>query len=249
MKLLALLLLAAVLFRIATLISSRLQAWIDDERTDGACMVIWWLDLTVAALLALAVLAQPARAASVVIPETSALYRHALQREAAAQFGLNAPVARFAAQIHQESAWRPSAKSPFAQGLAQFTPATATWIAQVYPSLRPADPWDPLWSLRAQVIYMHHLWEGIKDTATECDRWAFALSAYNGGPGWVARDRRLASAQGADASRWFWNTELHTKRAAWAFKENRAYPRRILLRLEPAYIQAGWPGSAACPNT
>jgi hypothetical protein len=27
------------------------------------------------------------------------------------------------------------------------------------------------------------------------------------------------------------------------------YPRRILLRLEPAYLAAGWPGSAVCPST
>lgn len=204
-----------------------------------------WLAL---AALLVVVLVTPARAAEVAVPESSALYRHALQREAAAVFGLDAPVARFAAQLHQESGWRADARSPYAQGLAQFTPATATWIAQAYPALSPADPWDPLWSIRAQVAYMGHLWQGVAGAATECDRWAFALSGYNGGPGWVARDRRLASAKGADGSRWFGNTEKHSNRAAWAFKENRAYPRRILLQLEPAYIAAGWPGSAACPT-
>lgn len=183
----------------------------------------------------------------VVIPERSAMYRHALHREAAAQWGLDAPTARLAAQIHQESAWRPKAESRFAQGLAQFTPATAEWIAQVYPSLRPADPWDPTWSIRAQVTYMAHILRTLGPAATPCDAWAFALSAYNGGPGWIARDRRLAAAAGADPARWFGHVEHYTRRAEWARRENRDYPRRILLVLEPAYLTAGWPGSAVCP--
>lgn len=245
--LLALLVVAA---RIAFLVSRRLAMWAYSERADVAFFVFWWFDLAVVLLLSSAVLFSPAaRAADVVIPEDSARYRLALRVVAFSEFGLDAPVARLAAQLHQESGWRAKAKSPYAQGLAQFTPATAEWIAQAYPVLAPADPWDPVWSIRAQAIYMRHLLRGISGAATECDQWAFALSAYNGGPGWVARDRRLASAKGADASRWWANTELHSSRAAWAFKENRGYPRRILLRLEPAYIAAGWPGSAACPNT
>ena len=172
--------------------------------------------------------------------------RHALQREASATFGLDAPIARFAAQLHQESGWRADARSPYAQGLAQFTPATAEWIAVAYPALRPADPWDPLWSIRAQVTYMGHLWLAVNEAATECDRWAFALAAYNGGLGWVVRDRRLTAVLGGDASRWWGHTEQNSNRAAWAKKENRGYPRRILLRLEPAYISAGWAGTAVC---
>lgn len=211
--------------------------------------------LQLAAFLLLAAVTAPAHAAPpatpavqrVVIPERSGLYRVQLQREAAATFGLDAPTARLAAQIHQESAWRPTAQSPFAQGLAQFTPATAEWIALVYPSLRPADPWDPTWSMRAQVTYMAHLLRTLGPAATPCDAWAFALSAYNGGPGWITRDRRLASAAGADPARWFGHVEHHTRRADWARRENRDYPRRILLVLEPAYVAAGWPGGAACP--
>lgn len=248
MKLLALLALCAVAFRLAMLASERLQEWWHDDDSGPYVMAVWWGDLLVVLCLAVAVLCSGPASAQTV-PERSALYRLELQRTAATEFGLNAPVARLAAQIHQESAWRPDARSPYAQGLAQFTPATATWIAEVYPALAPADPWDFAWSLRAQAIYMHHLLTRIKGAASECDRWAFALSAYNGGPGWVARDRRLASATGADSARWWNATENHSQRAAWAFKENRAYPRRILLQLEPAYIKAGWPGSAVCPNT
>lgn len=190
--------------------------------------------------------AAPAGAQRVAIPEASARYRAALHREASQQFGLNAPVARFAAQIHQESGWRPDARSPFAEGLTQFTPATAEWIAGLFPrTLAPADTWDPAWSIRAMVTYNAWLLARVRG-ATECDRWAKTLSAYNGGLGWIARDERLAQTKGADAARWFGHVEHHTARAAWAAKENRGYPRRILLLLEPAYIRAGWPGSAAC---
>lgn len=244
-KLLALLALGVVLIRLAFLCVPEAQEWADSEPAEPWLERLWWADLLIVALLAFSALASPAHAT--VIPERSALYRHALQNTVAAEFGLNAPVARFAAQIHQESAWRPTAESPYAQGLAQFTPATAEWIAQVYPALRPADPWDPQWSMRAQVIYMRHLIRTLGPAASECDTWAFALSAYNGGPGWVARDRRLASASGADPARWWGHVEHYTRRAEWARRENRDYPRRILLRLEPAYIAAGWPGGAVCP--
>lgn len=184
--------------------------------------------------------------AAIRIPAASTRLRSAVIREAQRAYGLDAPAARFAAQIHQESLWNPAAASRFAHGLAQFTPPTADWIAQAYPELRPAAPWDPHWSIRAMVRYMQHI-EAELGGAGECDRWAFALSGYNGGPGWVRRDRRLAAAAGRDPQLWWDHVEHHTGRAGWARKENRDYVRRILLHLEPAYLQAGWPGEAACP--
>lgn len=84
--------------------------------------------------------------------------------------------------------------------------------------------------------------------ASECDRWAFVLSAYNGGLTWLRRDQQRASANGADRARWFGHTELHTSRAGWARDENRRYVRRILLTLEPIYIGAGWYGVPVCPE-
>ncbi|WZB64465.1 lytic transglycosylase domain-containing protein [Achromobacter xylosoxidans] len=50
---------------------------------------------------------------------------------------MDAPVSTFAAQIHQESAWRPGAVSAVgAQGMAQFMPATSSWIAGLSPRWR-----------------------------------------------------------------------------------------------------------------
>jgi soluble lytic murein transglycosylase-like protein len=183
------------------------------------------------------------------IPVRADGYAKLLEREAVGRFGLSAPVALLAAQLHQESHWRTDARSPYAQGLAQFTPATAAWIPGVCADLGPPNVWDARWSIRAQACYMRHLHRQLADAATPCDRWAMTLSAYNGGLGWLSRDRRLASDKGSDPARWFDHVEQYSKRAAWAIRENRDYPRRILLQLEPLYLSAGWPGSATCPTT
>lgn len=198
-----------------------------------------------------AVSASPAGSAStagdrVAIPEQSARYRIALEREAAAQFGLDAPVARVAAQIHQESMWDAGAESAFAQGLAQFTPSTAHWLPGVCPDVGPPDTWDAAWSLRAITCYDRYLYDRL-NAASECDRWAFTLSAYNGGLGMLNRERTRASTTGVEAARWFDNVERFSARSRPAFAENRAYVRRILYVLEPWYVAAGWPGEAVCP--
>lgn len=190
-------------------------------------------------------------AAAAGIPGAAQQYQRPLTRLAQQEFGLDAPVALFAAQIHQESAWRTNAQSPYADGLAQFTPATAAWISEIYPDLGPAAPFSPSWALRAMLRYDKHLVSRVKPWNARdvplCDRWAFVLSAYNGGPGWLSRDRRLARAEGANPDLWFSHVEHHTRRADWARRENRHYPRRILLELEPRYRLAGWPaGRSPC---
>ncbi|MGI1562022.1 transglycosylase SLT domain-containing protein, partial [Klebsiella michiganensis] len=133
----------------------------------------------------------PALAAS--IPVEARQYQRELTRNARAVWGLNAPVSTFAAQIHQESQWNARARSPVgAQGLAQFMPATASWIAGIYPEqLKDHQPYNPSWSMRALVQYNRWHWQRITGTASDCDRMAFALSAYNGGLGWVQKDRKL----------------------------------------------------------
>ena len=212
-------------------------------------LVVCMLCITLLGLMPLATFAAntvAARAPSIAIPQASARYRLALEREAAARFGLDAPVARLAGQIHLESAWRPNAESAYAQGLSQFTPDTAAWLPGVCPDIGPPDTWDANWSLRAIACYDHYLYANVSG-ATECDRWAFTLSSYNGGLGWLNRDRTRASATGADPARWFGNVALSSARASWARAENRAYVRRILLELEPVYIDAGWSGVAVCP--
>ncbi|AMK09637.1 transglycosylase SLT domain-containing protein [Pseudodesulfovibrio indicus] len=180
------------------------------------------------------------------IPARAQQYRSTLIRCARAEWGLNAPVATFAAQVHQESYWNPDARSPYADGLAQFTASTANWLPEVAPQVGEADPFNPGWALRALTAYDLHLWSRIS-AATDCDRMAKTLSAYNGGLGWLRRDERLAEAQGLDPAQWWDQVEaVNAGRAPWAIRENRAYPRRILLLLEPLYEGAGW-GKGMCP--
>ncbi|MDO5940623.1 lytic transglycosylase domain-containing protein [Burkholderia cepacia] len=184
--------------------------------------------------------------AAAQVPTAAAQYRADLTRAARATWGLDAPIATFAGQLHQESGWRPGAVSYVgAQGMAQFMPSTADWIARAYPALADKQPFNPGWSLRALVTYDQHLWQRVKAT-TSCDRMAKALSAYNGGLGWVYRDEATAHRAGRDMQRWFGAVEaVNAGRSDANWRENRAYPRRILRTLEPIYVRAGW-GNGSC---
>lgn len=201
----------------------------------AALMLFWML-----------VIAGCSHAFAGTIPHESSRYRNELTRQARLIWGLDAPIAVMAAQIHQESAWNKSAVSAVgAKGLAQFMPATAQWIPQIDKSLSSVYPSNPSWALRALARYDFWLYSRLK-ADTNCDRWAFTLSAYNGGLGWVLRDKKAANAAGD--SRWLWwdNVEKYNAgRGNAQFLENRGYPRRILLMLTPRYQQAGW-GQGVC---
>lgn len=181
------------------------------------------------------------------VPAQADSYRRDLTRIAQAEWGLDAPVATFAAQIHQESRWRFDAKSPAgAQGLGQVMPSTAAWLAEVFPkALGNPQPYNPSWSMQALVSYNRWLAQRIQ-ARTTCEKGAMVLSSYNGGLGWLIRDKRLASASGADQLVWFDSVErFNSGRSAANFRENRDYPRLVLHRWEPLYIAAGW-GTGVC---
>lgn len=194
-----------------------------------------------------------AKPAQVVrVAPASALYRHRVEQASARAWGVHGSSALLAAQLHQESAFRANAKSSAgAQGIAQFMPATARWIATVYPrDLAGFDPWNAQQAILAAALYDRWLFDRVSPLGggevDACSRWAFALRGYNGGEGWMLRERRLALASGANANDWR-AVEPYRVRAGWAHKENTGYPRRILLTLEPAYLAAGWPGVPTCP--
>jgi soluble lytic murein transglycosylase-like protein len=181
------------------------------------------------------------------VPVQADHYRRDLTRIAQAEWGLDAPVATFAAQIHQESRWRFNAKSAVgAQGLGQVMPSTATWLAEQFPeALGKVEPYNPVWSMQALVSYDRWLADRIQ-ARSPCEQGALILSAYNGGLGWVIRDRKLASAKGADPLTWFGSVErFNAGRSAAAFTENRQYPRVILRQWEALYANDGW-GSGVC---
>lgn len=198
-------------------------------------MIMYWIKVVALVLVCVA-------SARCQIPAQANQYRAQLTREAHAAGGLQAPVSMFAAQVHQESRWRPAANSGVALGLAQFTPGTAAWIAKIYPSqLGGAAPLDAGWALRALVLYDYRLYGEVpsfRDTPPPSDRWAAALAAYNGGLAWVYRD---AKASTCDRSLWWTCVALTPDgRTAANYKQNRDYPRLILIQFEPMYAAAGW---------
>lgn len=199
--------------------------------------------IALAAVLLLATCGSPAHAAD-QIPRAALQHRAMLKREAQRVWGLNAPTASFAAQIHQESLWNAKARSPVgALGIAQFMPATAQWIGGMDQTLVSRDPLNPAWSIRALVVYDKWLWDRVRGE-DECNRMAFAMASYNGGLGWTNK-RKARSAQpnvcfGATCTI---NPGIHPANQ----RENQRYPELILKRWEPLYeSQFGW-GRGVCP--
>lgn len=187
----------------------------------------------------------PGLSQSAEIPRAALQHKHILIREARFVCGMNAPVATFAGQIHQESQWRSDAVSPVgAQGLGQFMPQTSTWLPQVDPQSGSPMPFSPGWAIRALIVYDDWLLARVKGR-TLCDRWFKTLCAYNGGLAWVYRDERLATQMGRDASTWSGIEGVNAGRSATNFRENRQYPLRIIERWQGLYVTAGW-GTGVC---
>ena len=162
-------------------------AWI--RRASVAALALVALSLVALGLLALSVAFAPA---SAQVPPEAHRYRLTLVREAQRAWGLDAPVAALAAQVHQESGWRPDAVSRVgARGMAQFMPATATWwCAREGISSADCQPHNPTWALRALVGYDLHLYERAPPRMGRYDRLWLALRGYNGGEGhWQAEGR------------------------------------------------------------
>lgn len=180
------------------------------------------------------------------VPRQALQWQRELTRNVRSVWGLDAPIALFAAQIHQESGWRADARSQYANGIAQFTPGTATWLSGVYHDLGEPQPTNPAWAMRALSRYDKHLYDSLTAT-TDCDRWAFTLSAYNGGISWVNRDRAIARASRDDDDRYWGHVERYNSgRAPSMFLENRMYPLRIMMVVQPVYAEAGWGRGVLC---
>jgi membrane-bound lytic murein transglycosylase MltF len=178
------------------------------------------------------------------IPPEAWTYRDELARSAFRVFGPRAPIADLAAQIHQESNWRNKARSAAgALGLAQFMPLTAELMAKSYDVCRPANPFSATWAFRCRDLYMRDQLAAIKPMVrpklSECDSWAFAFRAYNGGRGWLTKDRRMAYLNGADPDDWLEVQPFNSGRTLAAWRENTQYPPKIFT-LAKLYEQEGW---------
>jgi len=169
----------------------------------------------------------------------AAPYRAELLRAAHSAWGLDAPVAMLAAQVHAESAWQPGAVSRVgAAGLAQFMPQTAAWWCK-FDRTAAANclPQNPTWALRAMAGYDRWLFDRLAAAgADEGDRLWAVLRSYNGGLGhWLAE-----SALAADRTRVHADAACGRARRAVQFcAENLGYPQRILLTLQPRYASWG----------
>ena len=202
------------------------------------------LGIGIVAALAVVLYAHAAHAAG-EIPRAAQQYRSELVRVSRAVWGLDAPIATFAAQIHTESWWRNDTVSHVgAQGLAQFMPATARWLPSVAPETGQPAPFNPGWSLRALCTYDKWLWDRVSRAAGACDRMAFTLSGYNGGPGWVQRDRAEAARRGLDAARYDQVKAINAGRRPAAWKENREYVRLIMDVRQHLYLS--WGSGVTC---
>lgn len=204
-------------------------------------LALRWIERAAGALLIAAAIVLSSDAGA-QIPPDAARYKRDLIRNARLEWGLDAPTATFAAQIHQESGWRADATSHAgAQGIAQFMPATAKWLAGLYAHLGADDPLNPAWAIRAMVRYDRYLFDEVRGL-THCERMAKTLAAYNGGLGNLQSEERVAAARGLDTSLWFGGVEHADagRRSPANWQENRGYPRRILHDLEPRYRTAGW---------
>ena len=171
--------------------------------------------------------------------KTAAKYRASVTREVQFRFGIPVPVPVIAAQIHQESGFNPDTVSRTgAAGLMQFMPGTAKWAAT-------ANAWgapnvhNPEWSIRAGVWYDKWLIDRVTGD-TLCDRWSYALSAYNGGLGYVYKRQRLSDAPGAYERTAKINPGIHPENQ----RENESYAPRILRLHQPKYIK--WGGQTIC---
>lgn len=191
------------------------------------------------AMAAVICLAWVAGAYAQRIPINSYKYKAAVIRESRLKGGLAAPTALFAAQLQQESGWNPTAHSSVgAEGLAQFMKPTAMWISKTFPADLPgAQSLDPNWAIRALVYYDYWNYARLPMYQTENEnRWAAALSAYNGGLGWTLKDSKIGT-----CTLWFGCADkVKDGRSVSNLQQNRDYPEKIIHLFEPRYRAAGW---------
>lgn len=179
--------------------------------------------------------------ATAAVPQAALAYRSTITREAEARFGLPAPTPVIAAQIMQESQFNPHAQSGVgAQGLMQFMPKTAEWAA-VAGQLGQAQPTSPAWAIRAGVWYDRWLYDRVRVSESECDRWNFALSAYNGGLGNVYKRQRMAYRPGS----WALTAPINPGITPANQRENEDYSKRILVHWQTIFTD--W-GRTVCLN-
>jgi hypothetical protein len=220
----------------------------------GVCLVLAALLLSVS----------PARAQGV--PPGAVKYMPVLISETMTYWP-GADIALFASQTEQESCislkhskcWTPFAelKTSRERGVG-FGQITKTAKMDALTELRGHFPqelrgwdwdsarlYDPALQFRGLVLKNKQNYQRITGAATEEDRIAMMLIAYNGGSGRVISDRKMCQATpGCDPSKWFGHAEKTTRLAKVAlpgygksfYEINREYPKLVMVTRKPKYV-------------
>jgi hypothetical protein len=164
-------------------------------------------------------------------------------------WGTDDYIAASMAQMFTESACNRYAESHAgAQGLNQFMPNTGKHLEEFAKCGIGVD-YDPFhlkWITYAGVCYNKFLYESNTTFQAGCERYASAMSAYNGGNRWVSRKQNKCKGD-CDKSLWFGHVEyMPTVRTKANERENRNYPRKVLIKFTPKFIEAGYRGIDLC---
>jgi len=171
------------------------------------------------------------------IPSFALKERATLTREAQFVYGINAPIPMLAAEIEQESGWRPNiTASDGGMGLGQFMAGTVKQIVRSYPELGPANPYNPTWAIRAQSRFIKWNYTRVKGK-NNCERFGATLKGYNAGLGYPQRAQKKSS----DPYTWFTLTEnINPGQSYKNFIYSRWYPREILFVRQKKYTAWGF---------
>lgn len=113
-------------------------------------------------------------------------------------------------------------------------PATAQW-ANTTNAWGSVEPFNPVWSIRAGVWYDRWLYERVRTFDSECDRWQFAFSGYNGGLGYVYKRQKRSGEPGNYAVTSVINPGIQTANQ----RENQEYAPRIVFKHQPKFADWG----------
>lgn len=157
-------------------------------------------------------------------------------------FNLAGNPSLFAAQIDQESTCRTFAKSPYAYGIAQITPATGkTWSFTICKDLGPYKKYDDHWQLTCAARAMWQLEHDVKYNIPYCEVMSLALGKYNGGY-WIIWEYEH-SGHNLHISRYNVCGKVRLpngkKRAPWACDENYEYALERIFNRQRNFVELG----------